>query len=162
MGKIILRGFVLFLLAVMLLSVAWTWLTLHWSYSEGERAGYVQKFSRKGWLCKTWEGEVAMVTMPGAIPDKFYFSVRDDAVAARINALAGKRLVLHYQQHKFVPSTCFAETEYFVDDVRAVEDNLMVPAGMAPAAIPPAAQIPQSTGGAVPQAPAQVAPQPTR
>jgi len=79
------------------LAAGWTWLTLNWSYSEGERAGYIQKFSSKGWLCKTWEGEVAMVTMPGAIPDKFMFSVRDDAVAARINALAGRRLVLRYQ-----------------------------------------------------------------
>lgn len=56
------------LFLLVLLIVAWTWFTLTWSYSEGERAGYVQKFSKKGWLCKTWEGEIAMVTMPGAIP----------------------------------------------------------------------------------------------
>jgi len=87
----------LILVALLVLAAGWTWLTLNWSYSEGERAGYIQKFSSKGWLCKTWEGEVAMVTMPGAIPDKFMFSVRDDAVAARINALAGRRLVLRYQ-----------------------------------------------------------------
>jgi len=97
MGKIILRWFILILVALLVLAAGWTWLTLNWSYSEGERAGYIQKFSSKGWLCKTWEGEVAMVTMPGAIPDKFMFSVRDDAVAARINALAGRRLVLRYQ-----------------------------------------------------------------
>jgi len=97
MGKIILRWFILILVALLVLAAGWTWLTLNWSYSEGERAGYIQKFSSKGWLCKTWEGEVAMVTMPGAIPDKFMFSVRDDEVAARINALAGRRLVLRYQ-----------------------------------------------------------------
>jgi hypothetical protein len=108
-----LRYFLAFVVVVVLVIVAWVWLTLTWSYSEGERAGYVQKFSHKGWLCKTWEGEIAMVTMPGAIPDRFEFSVRDDAVAAQINALAGKRVVLTYEQHKFVPTGCFGETEYF-------------------------------------------------
>ena len=115
---------VLAVLAVLcLLSVAWVWLSLNWSYSEGDRAGYVQKFSKKGWLCKTWEGEIAMVTMPGAIPKKFAFTVRDDAVAGKINALAGKRVVLFYQQHKFIPTSCFGETEYFVANVREMMDT---------------------------------------
>jgi hypothetical protein len=124
-----LRTALIALLAIAILAGLWVWLTLTWSYSEGERAGYVQKFSRKGWLCKTWEGEIAMVTMPGAIPDKFEFSVRDDSTAAQINALAGKRVVLLYQQHKFIPSSCFGETEYFVTGVRAVEEQ-------APPAVP--------------------------
>jgi hypothetical protein len=129
-----LRIALLSLVALLLLAVGWTFLTLTWSYSEGERAGYVQKFSRKGWLCKTWEGEIAMVTMPGAIPDRFEFTVRDDAVAARINALAGKRVVLSYQQHKFVPTTCFGETEYFVSGARVVEEQ---PVSPAPPVAPP-------------------------
>lgn len=108
---------------LILLAAGWTWLTLHWTYSEGERTGYVQKLSRKGWLCKTWEGEIAMVTMPGAIPEKFEFSVPDDAVADRINALSGRRVVLDYEQHKFIPSSCFGETEYFVVGVRDVEGS---------------------------------------
>lgn len=110
----LLRYFILAIVVLLLLASGWVWLTLHWSYSEGERAGYVQKLSKKGWLCKTWEGELALVTMPGAIPDKFEFTVSEDAVAERINALAGKRVVMHYQQHKFIPSSCFGETEYFV------------------------------------------------
>lgn len=109
------------LVVIVLLALGWTWLTLNWNYSEGERAGYVQKLSRKGWLCKTWEGEIAMVTMPGAIPEKFEFTVPDDAVADQINALSGRRVVLHYEQHKFIPSSCFGETEYFVVRVRDVE-----------------------------------------
>lgn len=129
-----LRTVVVALVALSALAVLWVWLTLTWSYSEGERAGYIQKFSRKGWLCKTWEGEIAMVTMPGAIPDRFEFSVRDDDTAAKINALAGKRVVLIYQQHKFVPSNCFGETEYFVTGVRAVDEQ---PAALAPAVAPP-------------------------
>jgi hypothetical protein len=118
-----LRYIALVLFALLLLAGAWLWLTLHWNYSEGERAGYVQKLSKKGWVCKSWEGEIAMVTMPGAIPEKFDFSIRDEAVAQKINALAGKRVVLMYRQNKFIPSTCFGETEYFVTDVREVMDG---------------------------------------
>jgi hypothetical protein len=100
---------------------SFTWLTLHWSYSQGERAGYVQKLSEKGWFCKTWEGEMAMVTMPGTVSDKFYFTVPDSSVAATINASVGKRVALHYEQHQWIPSSCFGETEYFVTNVRVME-----------------------------------------
>jgi hypothetical protein len=119
---------------ILLTAIGWVWLTVTWSYAEGERAGYIQKFSRKGWLCKTWEGEIAMVTMPGAIPDRFEFSVRDEAVAAQINALAGQRVVLTYQQHKFIPTNCFGETEYFIAGARALNEQ---PAALAPAVAPP-------------------------
>lgn len=107
-------------LGLIVLAVAlWTAFTLTWTYASGERAGYVQKFSKKGWVCKTWEGEMAMVTMPGTVAEKFFFTVPDDAVAHKINATVGTRVVLHYQQHKWIPFSCFAETEYFVTDVRA-------------------------------------------
>src|SRR5205814_1526280 len=99
----------------------YTWVTLHWSYSDGERAGYVQKLSRKGWLCKTWEGEMAMVTMPGTVAEKFAFTVREPAVAAKLNANVGKRMALHYEQHKWIPTSCFGDSEYFVTDVRVTE-----------------------------------------
>jgi len=101
--------------------VGFTWITLHWSYSEGERAGYVQKLSKKGFVCKTWEGEMAMVTMPGTVAEKFLFTVPTDAIAAKLNANVGKRMALHYQQHKWIPTSCFGETEYFVTDVRVME-----------------------------------------
>lgn len=106
------------LVAAGLLFAAYAWATLQWSYSSGERAGYLQKFSNKGWLCKTWEGELTMVALPGAAPEKFFFTVRDDGLASRLNALAGQRVSLTYAQHKGVPSTCFGETEYFVTDVK--------------------------------------------
>ena len=115
--KLIIAGLVL---APILLFVLYTWSAMAWSYSTGERAGYVQKFSKKGWVCKTWEGELAMVSLPGAMPEKFYFTVRDDDVANRINQLLGQRVKLAYAQHKGLPTSCFGETEYFVEDVRAV------------------------------------------
>ncbi len=112
----------IFLVVVAVLGlVGFTWVTLHWSYSEGERAGYVQKLSKKGFICKTWEGEMAMVTMPGTVAEKFLFTVPSDSVAAKLNANVGKRMALHYQQHKWIPSSCFGETEYFITDVRVME-----------------------------------------
>ena len=99
----------------------YTWIMLNWSFSKGERTGYVQKLSKSGWVCKTWEGEMAMVTMPGAIPDKFFFSIRDEKVAERINKLAGKKIALVYEQHKGVPTRCFGETEYYIVDARTIE-----------------------------------------
>jgi hypothetical protein len=127
-----LRVITLILIALVLLAAGWLWLTLHWDYSEGERAGYVQKFSKKGWLCKSWEGQIAMVTMPGAIPEKFDFTVLDDSVAQKINLLAGKRVVLTYRQHKFIPTSCFGETEYFVESAREMMDTQ--PGSLAPSA----------------------------
>ena len=131
-----LRWLVGVLVAAGLLFGAYTWFVLSWSYSEGERAGYVQKLSKKGWICKTWEGELALVTMPGTVAEKFYFSVRDDAVAQKINQSLGKRVTLAYEEHIGVPTTCFAGTRYFVRDVRIIED----PAPLAPPPQPAAAQ----------------------
>lgn len=99
----------------------YTWTTLNWSFSSGERAGYVQKFSHKGWICKTWEGELQMVPVPGATPEKFLFSVRDDAIAQKINKAMGKRVSMHYEQHRGVPTKFFGETEYYITDMRVVE-----------------------------------------
>ena len=108
------------LLAVALF-VAYVWLALSWSYSEGERAGYVQGFSKQGWVCKTWEGELAMVSLPGTLYEKFPFTVRDERVAEKINKTMGKRVSVVYQQHAGIPSRCFGETSRYVVDVRLVD-----------------------------------------
>lgn len=100
-----------------LLFAAYVWMTLNFSYSDGERAGYLQKFSTRGWVCKTWEGELLLVSMPGAIPEKFEFSVRNPAIAKQLGAATGKRVLLTYSQHKGVPGSCFGETEYFIEKV---------------------------------------------
>jgi len=97
------------------------WGALHWTYSDGQRAGYVQKFSHRGWPCKTWEGELSLVTVPGTLAEIFRFTVPSDGVAAKVNATVGKRVALHYEQHKWVPNSCFGDTQYFVTDVRVIE-----------------------------------------
>jgi len=113
--------------ALLLLIVAgfagYVWIALHWSYSSGDRAGYVQKFSKKGWICKTWEGEMAMVSLPGSIPEKFLFTVHDEQVAQRIHAVMGKRVSVDYEEHIGLPTSCFGDTRHFVKDVRVIEDT---------------------------------------
>jgi hypothetical protein len=109
-----LKFFVGFLIAIILGLTAFTWFTLHWSYADGERAGFLQKFSRKGWVCKTWEGQMALVTLPGTVAEKFDFTVRNDEVAKQLTASIGKRMSVHYEQRKWIPTSCFGDTEYFV------------------------------------------------
>ncbi|USX12887.1 hypothetical protein NHH82_25665 [Oxalobacteraceae bacterium OTU3REALA1] len=110
--------FIALVAATLLVFVAYTWAMLHISYSDGERAGYLQKFSTRGWICKTWEGEILLTSMPGAIPEKFEFSVRDENVAKQLTDATGKRVILSYSQHKGVPTQCFGETEYYITKVQ--------------------------------------------
>lgn len=112
----------LILLIAAALAAGYVMFALWYSYSDGERAGYVQKFSRKGWVCKTWEGEIAMANLPGAMPEVFAFSVRDAAVAEKLTGQMGNRVVLKYEQHLGIPTDCFGETSYFVVDVRPATD----------------------------------------
>ena len=107
-------------IAILVLFAAYVALSLSWTYSSGERAGFLQKMSHKGWVCKTWEGELSLIAIPGTAPEKFLFSVRDTVVAKRLEAAMGKRVTLLYEQHKGVPSSCFGETEYFVVDLKEV------------------------------------------
>ena len=99
----------------------YTWVTLHISFSSGERAGYVQKFAKRGVVCKTWEGELSSVAMPGVAPQTFVFTVPDDAVARRINDAVAKRVALSYEQHRGVPTKCFGESEFFVIGMRVLD-----------------------------------------
>jgi len=107
------------LIAVLL--AGYLWVALNWSYSKGERAGYVQKFSQKGWLIKTWEGELTLVAVPGSMPEKFFFTVRSDELAKKINTSVGKRVAVSYEQHKGLPSNWFGDTEYFVKEIKVLE-----------------------------------------
>ena len=103
-----------------LLFMLWIFASLNYTYSSGERAGFLQKLSKRGWLCKTWEGELQLTAIPGAAPEKFYFTVRSDSIADVMNKMAGKQIVLTYQQHKGLPTSCFGDTEYFITGARLV------------------------------------------
>ena len=133
--------------ALTILSVAviagiglWTWLTLWWAYSDGERAGVLQKFSRKGWVCKTEEGEIAQYLVAGISPQMWLFSVRDKTIAAQLDQAVGHRVQLHYTEHPGVPTSCFADTRYFVDRVTVTDSEpasqFPQPAGVPPTALP--------------------------
>ena len=121
------KRIVLPLVLLALLVAAYFAAMLSWSYSTGDRAGWVQKLSHKGWVCKTWEGELALVSMPGAPVEKFYFTVFDDAVATDINRYIGKRVALNYEQKVGLPTSCFGETRYYVTKVTPVDDISLSP-----------------------------------
>jgi hypothetical protein len=135
-----LKRFLIALLVLVLLAAVYFWAVLSWSYSTGERAGWVQKLSDKGWLCKTWEGELALVSLPGSVPEKFYFTIRDDAVAEQLVQVMGKRVSLHYEEKVGLPTNCFGDTRHFVTGFRLSDD------------------IPLATGVVVQTAPAASAP----
>ncbi|WP_090131697.1 hypothetical protein [Limnohabitans sp. Rim11] len=115
------KTFFLVVLGALALFALYIFIALNWSYSTGERAGFLQKVSNKGWICKTWEGELSLVAMPGAAPEKFLFTVRDEAIVQKITAAAGKRVTLNYEQHKGLPTSCFGDTDYFVTGVTEIE-----------------------------------------
>ena len=110
---------ILFLLPALIFTL-WAGVTLNYTYSSGERAGFLQKVSKKGWICKTWEGELQLSAIPGSQPEKFLFTTRSDSIAKILEKYSGQRVVLDYEQHKGVPGTCFGETEYFITSVRLV------------------------------------------
>jgi hypothetical protein len=101
-----------------LIFALWSWVTLGYVYAEGNRAGFMQKLSKKGWLCKTWEGELAMVNLPGAVtPQIFHFTVRSDSIAHLLQQHLGKQVSITYEEHRGIPTNCFGETSHFVTNV---------------------------------------------
>jgi hypothetical protein len=143
------RWLAIVLLGLVVGGALWTWLTLAWAYADGERAGVLQKFVRRGWLCKTQEGEIALYygggqyLGPGTSPQMWDFSVRDQTVADQLRRAVGHRVQLHYTEHPGIPTACFADTRYFVDRVVVVDEPAASQSGAdihpgAPLAPPPA------------------------
>ncbi len=133
------KYFVLPLVVIAALATAWFWVAFHWSFSTGDRAGWVQKLSNKGWICKTWEGELALVSLPGSTAEKFFFTVHDDAVAQQISKYIGKRVALHYEEKVGLPTSCFGETRYFVIGVTLSEEIPIGPGVIVQTPAPPTA-----------------------
>src|SRR5262245_56654796 len=126
------KGFVIGIVVLAALVAGYLALVMNWSYSTGERAGWVQKFSNKGWLCKTWEGELALVSLPGTSVEKFLFTVRDDAVADKINKVMGQRVSLHYEEKVGLPTSCFGETRHYVTGISMMAEVPLVPCVVVP------------------------------
>ncbi len=118
-GKLLVLGSVALPITVL---AVWSLIALNWTYSSGKRAGYVQKISRKGYVCKTWEGTLYTDLARGFRSDSFAFSVRSDSVAHLIESMSGKRVAVLYEQHIGVPTSCFGETEYFVSGVEVLPE----------------------------------------
>jgi hypothetical protein len=143
------RGFVFWLVVLLLVAAVlvtlYTLFMLSWSYADGERAGVLQKFSKRGWVCKTYEGELAMYVVGGVAPQIWNFSVRDPEVAARLHDAVGHQVRLRYTEHPGLPTTCFAETRYFVESFSVVD----VPGAVAPSSsytiVPRAPSPPENT-----------------
>lgn len=140
-----------FLGMIALAVAAWILVTLSFTYSAGERAGYVQKISQRGWICKTWEGELAMANLPGSMPQIFEFSVRDEAIAKEVERNAGRRVSLSYEQHPGIPTSCFGDTEYFVVKVTAIEDAVVPTPPPAAVPAPSAPETPAAATTPVPK-----------
>ena len=132
------------------LFLGYTLLALWWSYSEGERVGVLQKLSRKGWVCKTYEGELAMYVVSGVAPQIWTFTVRDPKIAGQLNRVLGERVRLHYNEHRGLPSSCFGDTTYFVDSADNVVALPLLPGSPAPAAAPTPAPTPTPAAAAAP------------
>ena len=121
LGASLVKGGLGVVIAICVLAGLYMTVVLNWSFSKGERIGYVQKVSQRGWLCQTFEGELQILPVPGSIPEKFHFSVRDAVVVEQINRSLGKKVALVYEQHKGLPTSCFGETEYFIVAVRVLD-----------------------------------------
>ncbi len=145
-GKLTFAVIVLVPTAVQLIR---SYAALAFTYSTGDRIGYVQKLSRKGWLCKTWEGELQISNIPGSVPVLFPFTVRDDSIVHVIQETEGKQVALTYEQHPGIPLSCFGETDHFISGVRVLNPQPGFPA--TPEAAPPAAPVPSAPTGTVPK-----------
>jgi hypothetical protein len=149
------KRLLVFLMLLAGIGVLYFLVVLNWNFSAGERAGWVQKLSKKGWVCKTWEGEMAMVTMPGSMPEKFLFTVWDDAVAENLNKVMGKRVTVHYEEKVGLPTSCFGDTRHYVTAVTLVEDIPLVPGYSMPQ---PGTATPQAAPAATPTTAAPATP----
>jgi len=91
-------------LAVIILIIGiYVYFSYFFIYSDGTRTGVLQKFSRKGTIFKTYEGELILSSVKSTnevalASDRFIFSVSDNDVAKQIEQLQGENVDLHYKQ----------------------------------------------------------------
>jgi hypothetical protein len=141
----IFKRVILPLVVLALLLTLYFWAALSWSFSTGERAGWVQKLSKKGWICKTWEGELALVSLPGTTPEKFFFTIWNEDVAERVTRAMGKRVALHYEEKVGLPGSCFGDTRSYVTGITVSDEIPLAPGVIVPNPQPPVAPTPAAS-----------------
>ncbi len=117
-GKII----AIVLIVLLLCGGLFVWWRYYYTYSDGFRFGLLQKFSRRGNMFKTYEGEMILSSVRGNanVPiasEKFFFSVTDDGVAQKLMNLQGHSVTIGYKE-KNSPVFWRGDSQYIVDSVR--------------------------------------------
>lgn len=118
------KGIVITVLVVLLIGSGYFYWKYYFTYSDGNRTGLLQKFSRKGNLFKTYEGELVLnsLTSSSTMPlsaEKFYFSVDKQAVSNKLMGMEGQKVIVHYEEKKGVLAWR-GDSNYIVDSVRLV------------------------------------------
>jgi len=116
------KFFIWTVIIVLLFLGAFVYWKFYFTYSEGNRAGLMQKFSHRGTIFKTYEGELVLSSVESnrnvaLASEKFFFSVSDKNLATKIGNLEGHMVVVHYRQKNGI-LPWRGETEYIVDSVK--------------------------------------------
>lgn len=90
-------------------------------YSEGTRAGELIKFSRKGVIAKTWEGEISQ-GISGATIFKFSVENKEKDVIKQLQDLQGRYVKLDYFE-RYKTFFWLGDTKYFITAVEPTESN---------------------------------------
>ncbi len=119
------RRLLLFFMLISIITVTITFLYFNFTYSEGNRAGMLIKFSTKGFVFKTYEGELNVGSVnPGVgssvANNTWSFSVKDKKLADQLSIMEGKMVRLHYKE-KIKNLPWQGETKYFVDKVEVLK-----------------------------------------
>ncbi len=110
---------------LLVLALVITFLVFNFKYSEGSRAGVLMKFSKRGYVFKTYEGElntggVGNIANTAQVNQVWNFSVKEEGFADTLHFYEGKKVILFYQQKiKHLPWQ--GETDYFVNRVQEVK-----------------------------------------
>lgn len=110
------------LVIIVLTVISIVYVKYFYTYSEGYRAGLLQKFSHKGAIFKTFEGEMILSSVSSTrdvaiASDKFLFSVINKSLVRQFDTLQGSTVIVHYKQ-KNAKAFWRGDSEYLVDSVR--------------------------------------------
>jgi len=119
MAKKILRWVIA---VIVLIVISIIYVKYFYTYSEGYRAGLLQKFSHKGAIFKTYEGEIILSSVSSSrdvalASEKFLFSVTNKSLVRQFDTLQGQPVIVHYRQ-KNAPVFWRGDSPYLVDSIK--------------------------------------------